>query len=97
MQYRIKETEKNETTYYYPQWKKHWFWHRFVWWGGEDGTFPHTVFCTDISDALLEIERDKEERKEKALKIPKKTVYHYIDDQAVFNPNNQPLKIKNEN
>lgn len=78
MEYRIKEIEEYGKTYYYPQWKKRWFWRRFVWWGGEDGTTPHTVFYTSMEAALQEIEIDKENRKQKALEKPKQTIYHYI-------------------
>lgn len=78
MKYRIKEKVVNGKSFYYPQYKKFLFWRRFVWWGGEDGTFPHTLFCRDKDDALREIEEDKAYHLEKALEIPKKTVYHYI-------------------
>ena len=78
MQYRIKEIQKYGQTYYYPQWKKSWFWRRFVWWGGEDGYTPKTVFTTSMDEALQEIEEDKEDRRKKALVVPNKTVYHYI-------------------
>jgi hypothetical protein len=79
MQYRIKQVDKNGRTYFYPQYKKFLFWRRFVWWGGEDGTFPHTLFCTDKDDALKEITDDKFNRFKKSLEIPKKNVYHYVD------------------
>jgi len=79
MEYRIKEVEEYGKTYYYPQWKKRWFWRRFVWWGGEDGTTPHTVFYTTMEAALQEIEIDKENRKQKALEVPKETKYHYVN------------------
>jgi hypothetical protein len=79
MRYRIKQAEKNGRTYYYPQYKKFLFWRRFVWWGGEDGTFPHTLFCTDKDDALKEITDDKLNRLKKSLEVPKKTIYHYVD------------------
>lgn len=79
MQYRVKEVEEHGRTYYYPQWKKRWFWRRFVWWGGEDGTTPHTVFFKDMAGALREIEEHKEYLKEKALEVPKKTKYHYVN------------------
>ena len=79
MQYRIKEVEKYGEKYYYPQYKKFLFWRRFVWWGGEDGTFPHTLFCTNKDDALKEIADDKLHRLKKSLEIPKKNVYHYVD------------------
>jgi len=80
MKYRIKEKVVNGQTFYYPQYKKFLFWRRFVWLGGEDGTFPHTVFCTDKDvDALRYINDDKAYRLEKSLKVPKKTIYHYIN------------------
>ena len=79
MQYRIKEIQKYGQKYYYPQWKKRWFWRRFVWWGGEDGYTPRTVFTTSMDEALQEIETDKEDRKKKALVVPNKTIYHYIN------------------
>lgn len=91
MQYRVKEVVENGKSYFYPQYKKCWFWRRFVWWGGEDGTTPHTVFYSEMSKALWEIEKHKEYLKEKAQAGPDKTVYHYLDDQEIFNPNNQPL------
>lgn len=79
MQYRIKEENiGNGTKIYYPQYKKFLFWRRFVWWGGEDGTFPHTQFRRSFEEALQLIEEDKEYRKQKALEVPKKTVYHPI-------------------
>jgi hypothetical protein len=90
MKYRIKEKVVNGQTFYYPQYKKLLFWRRFVWWGGEDGTFPHTVFYSEMSKALWEIEKYKEKLKKQALVGPNKTVYHYIDDQEIFNPNSQP-------
>jgi hypothetical protein len=79
MKYRIKEKIVNGKSFYYPQYKKLLFWRRFVWWGGEDGTFPHTVFYTDKNDALKEIEEDKAYRLEKALEVPNKTIFHYIN------------------
>jgi hypothetical protein len=79
MQYRIKEIQKYGQKYYYPQWKKRWLWRRFVWWGGEDGYTPRTVFTTSMDEALQEIETDKEDRRKKALEVPNKTVYHYIN------------------
>jgi hypothetical protein len=79
MQYRIKEKVVNGKSFYYPQYKKFLFWRRFVWLGGEDGTFPHTLFCRDKDDALREIEEDKTYNLEKSLEVPKKTIYHYID------------------
>jgi hypothetical protein len=79
MQYRIKQVDKNGRTYFYPQYKKFLFWRRFVWWGGEDGTFPHTLFCTNMENALVEIKNDERRRREKSLEVPKKTIYHYID------------------
>jgi hypothetical protein len=78
MKYRIKEKVVNGKSFYYPQYKKFLFWRRFVWWGGEDGTFPHTLFCREKDDALREIEEDKAYYLEKSLEVPKKTVYHYI-------------------
>jgi len=78
MQYRVKEVVENGRSYFYPQYKKRWFWRRFVWWGGEDGTTPHTVFYTEMSKALWEIEKHKEYLKMKAQAEPDKTVYHPI-------------------
>lgn len=78
MQYRIKEKVVNGQTFYYPQYKKFLFWRRFVWWGGEDGYTPKTVFTISMDEALQEIEEDKEDRKKKALEVPNKTIYHYI-------------------
>ena len=74
MQYRIKEVVENGRSCFYPQWKKRWLWRRFVWWSGEDGTTPKTVFCGDIKDALQEIEEDKERRKLKPK--PRNIIYH---------------------
>ena len=79
MQYRIKEVEENGKTYFYPQYKKRWFWRRFVWWGGEDGYTPHTVWYKYKEEALEAIEADKEWRKEKALEKPKQVVYHSVN------------------
>lgn len=79
MQYRIKEVVENGKTYYYPQYKKHWFWRRFVWWGGEDGYTPKTVWYKYKEEALEAIEADKEYRKQKALEVPKETKYHYVN------------------
>jgi len=92
MEYRIKEVEKNGESYFYPQYKKFLFWRRFVWWGGEDGLTPKTVWYKYKEEALEAIEADKENRKQKALEVPKKTIYHYIDDQEIFNPNSQSQK-----
>ena len=78
MEYRVKEVEEHGYKYYYPQKKKRWFWRRFVWWGGEDGTTPHTVFYQDMAKALQEIEEHKEYLKQKAVKKSKETIYHYI-------------------
>jgi len=78
MEYRIKEEKVNGQLYFYPQWKKRWFWRRFVWWGGEDGTTPHTAFYRDMAGALREIAEDKENRKKKAMETPNKPIYHYI-------------------
>jgi hypothetical protein len=79
MQYRIKQVEKYGRTYFYPQYKKFLFWRRFVWWGGEDGRTPKTVWHKYKEDALEAIEADKEYRKEKVLEVSKKTIYHYVD------------------
>lgn len=79
MQYRIKEVEENGKSYFYPQYKKFLFWRRFVWWGGEDGTFPHTVWYKYKEEALEVIKADKEWRKQKALEVPKETKYHYVN------------------
>lgn len=79
MKYRVKEVEVNGQKYYYPQYKKGWFWRRFVWLGGEDGYTPHTVFYTDMNKALWKITEDKLRRKQKALTPPKQTKYYYID------------------
>lgn len=88
MQYRVKEVEGTgfdpfytkiiKKTYYYPQYKKFLFWRRFVWWGGEDGYTPHTVFHTSMEAALQDIEDDKEYRRQKKLEVPKKPVYHPV-------------------
>lgn len=78
MEYRIKEVEENGKIYFYPQYKKRWMWRRFVWWGGEDGTTPHTVFFQDMADALKEIEEHKEYLKKKTVEKPKETIYHYV-------------------
>ena len=79
MEYRIKEVQKYGKTYYYPQWRGNWFWRRFVWWGGEDNLTAKTVFTTSMDEALQEIEMDKEDRKKKALEVPDKTIYNYIN------------------
>ena len=79
MEYRIKEVEENGKSYFYPQYKKRWFWRRFVWWGGEDGTTPHTVFYGLMSSALDHIEDYKKYLKEKDIDKPKEAIYHYID------------------
>ena len=92
MQYRIKQVVESGKSYYYPQYKKFLFWRRFFWRGGEDGTVYHTIFCTNIKNALVEIKNDKRRRREEALEVPKKTIYHYIDDQEIFNPNSQSQK-----
>lgn len=65
MQYRIKEVIVNGKSFYYPQWKKRWFWRRFVWYGGEDGTSPFTSYYMDKTTALWRIEQDKERRNAK--------------------------------
>lgn len=79
MQYRIKQMQKNGQQYYFPQWRGRWFWRRFVWWGGEDNCSPKTVFTTSMHEALQEIEMHKEDCKKKALEVPDKTIYHYIN------------------
>lgn len=78
MEYRIKEVQENGRTYFYPQKKKRWFWRRFVWWGGEDGTTPHTVWYKYKEEALEHIEDYKKYFEQKALEVPKKTIYHSI-------------------
>jgi hypothetical protein len=79
MQYRIKQVEKYGRTYFYPQYKKFLFWRRFVWWGGEDGYTPKTVWYKYKEEAFEAIEKDKIERREESLEVPKKNVYHYVD------------------
>jgi hypothetical protein len=79
MQYRIKEKVVNGKSFYYPQYKKFLFWRRFVWWGGEDGTFPHTTFYTDKNDALKCIADNKLNCLKKTLEPSDKTLYHYIN------------------
>lgn len=74
MQYRIKEVVENGRSYYYPQYKKRWFWRRFVWWGGEDGTTPNTVFFPTLQGALEEIKADKLIKRDAP--EPRKIVYH---------------------
>ena len=76
MQYRIKEVVENGRSYYYPQYKKRWFWRRLVWWGGEDGHTPHTVFCPTLQGALEEIEADKLIKRDTP--EPRKIIYHEI-------------------
>jgi hypothetical protein len=76
MQYRIKEVVENGHSYFYPQWKKRWFWRRLVWWGGEDGYTPHTVFYSNHNAAIEHIEEDKEKRSLKP--EPRKTIYHTV-------------------
>lgn len=80
MKYRIKEVEEYGKTYYYPQYKSFLFWRSFVWWGGESGSIPYTIFHTNMKEAILEIEKDKRLRKKKALKVTIKPIYHYIND-----------------
>lgn len=77
MQYRVKEVVENGKSYYYPQYKKRWFWRRFVWWGGEDGYTPYTAFYLNLKDALWEIENDKESRKIQNPE-PRKIIYHTV-------------------
>lgn len=79
MEYRIKEVEVNGKKFFYPQWKKRWFWHRFTFPGGEDGTSKHTVVCTGMNDAIKRIAEDKENRRKKELETPNKPIYHYIN------------------
>jgi hypothetical protein len=79
MQYRIKEKVVNGKSFYYPQYKKFLFWRRFVWWGGEDGTFPHTSSYIDKDSALKRIADDKINRLKESLEPPDKVAYHYID------------------
>lgn len=85
MQYRIKEVVENGNSSFYPQWKKRWFWRRFVWYGGEDGTSPFTSYYMDKANAIARIEEDKENRKIKEDKEnrkikpkPRKIIYHTV-------------------
>lgn len=76
MQYRVKEVVENGKSYFYPQYKKRWFWRRFVWWGGEDGHTAYRVFHTSVDKALMAIEEDKQKR---AIKPePRKIIYHIV-------------------
>ena len=77
MEYRIKEEQIGDVKYFYPQWKKRWFWRRFTYPTGEDGTVMRTKFYRDIEDAKETIEKDKVYRLLKP--IVKQTIYHYID------------------
>lgn len=79
MQYRIKEEQVGDFKYFYPQWKKGWFWRRFTYPGGEDGTVRHTVFYKDIELAKETIEKDKKYRLLKATAKPKQIIYHYVN------------------
>ena len=79
MQYRIKEKVVNGKSFYYPQYKKFPFWRRFVWWGGEDGTFPHTLFCTSKDAALTEIANDKIRRVKEQSQPSDRIIYHNVD------------------
>ena len=79
MKYRIKEVEEYGIPHFYPQFKKSLFWKRFARWGGEDGLTPKTVWYKYKEEALEAIESFKKRRREKALEVPKKNVYHYID------------------
>lgn len=79
MEYRIKEEQIGDFKYFYPQWKKRWFWRRFTYPTGEDGTVMRTKFYRDIEDAKETIEQDKVYRVLKATAKPKQTIYHYID------------------
>ena len=76
MHYRIKEVVENGKSYFYPQYKKRWFWRRFVWWGGEDGYTPKTVWYKHREEALEAIEEDKKNRGFKP--EPRKTIYHTV-------------------
>ena len=78
MEYRIKEEQVGDFKYFYPQWKKRWFWRRFTYPTGEDGTVMRTKFYRDIEDAKETIAKDKMYRLKKSLAVPKKTIYHYI-------------------
>jgi len=78
MKYRIKEKVVNGKSFYYPQYKKFLFWRRFVWWGGEDGTFPHTSFYTDKDSALKRIADDKIRRVKEQSQPSDRTIYHPV-------------------
>lgn len=75
-EYRVKEVREYGRSSFYPQWKKRWFWRRFVWYGGEDGTTPHTVSYGTHSSALAHIEGYKLEREQKP--EPRKIIYHTV-------------------
>jgi len=72
MQYRIKEVIENGHSLFYPQYKKRWFWRRFVWFGGEDGFTPYGVAYSNYSSALAHIEGDKNRKHPE----PRKIIYH---------------------
>jgi hypothetical protein len=74
MQYRIKEVAEDGRSRFYPQWKKGWFWRRFVWWGGEDNHIPYTVFYGTQGTALSYIEDHKNRQKPQ----PRKIIYHTV-------------------
>ena len=78
MEYRIKEEQIGDFKYFYPQWKKRWFWRRFTYPTGEDGTVMRTKFYSNIEDAKETIAKDKIYHLKKNLAVPKKTIYHYI-------------------
>ena len=79
MEYRIKEEQVGDVKYFYPQWKKRWFWRRFTYPTGEDGTVMRTKFYRDIEDAKETIAKDKLYRLQQATAKPNQTIYHYID------------------
>ncbi len=79
MEYRIKEEQIGDVKYFYPQWKKRWFWRRFTYPTSEDGTVMRTKFYRNIEDAKETIEKDKVYRSLKATAKPKQTIYHYVD------------------
>lgn len=76
MHYRIKEVVENGKSYFYPQYKKRWFWRRFFWWGGADGYTPKTVWYKYREEALEAIEEHKKNRSFKP--EPRKTIYHTV-------------------
>ena len=79
MEYRIKEEQIGDVKYFYPQWRKRWFWRRFTYPTGEDGTVMRTKFYRDIEDAKETITKDKLYRLQQATAKPNQTIYHYVD------------------